>query len=614
MPLLCAARRLRGCPAGPPMMGPCSSGLRNSRQRRQGTDREDPQRRERVTPAARGKRSYSGFSTTQQVVTDCQQLRSAASGSGSSSSAHSKPWAMLRESGWKRSAKDFTSGVVAGVAQVLVGHPANTLKARLQIQPTPPIYSGMMDCLRQTVAQEGYRGLYRGMASPLVGVGIVNAVVFFCNEEVKRVICSTRGYTRGEAEMDLTDAFAAGATTGLQYYGRTRRRTPIGSVYSDTRPSRTHASEPAAGESAAVDAVLTVSMARVCRAMLLNRLRGRVRDQPGRVADGPAAGGKGTAPRESDSRPHHSRAAAGRARSTSDVHWLSADGAPRDLELRCLLRCLLSGEAMAGDWGTISVDLYVWRPLFCNILNPGFPYVLLLQVAVVNETDEPIVAIFFVDGAGRPSRWPPAAAAVEYGPAVPGRWVCRPVRTADSVADRRSQGAAAIYSPILPSSFLLRAHVSHLLGTGKICVRYDFLTLCRHVDRRCGCRQTTCASPSSEGQCTRRSRCTLWRAWRGFSEGRRWCCGRSQSMALRFVRLRPPWPFVACDLYYRDRSSRGTGSRLSLPTQFHTYNTSIVVIDGNTVLYCMYFKKISAGSIRQPAHARPQPGASRRGS
>jgi hypothetical protein len=111
-----------------------------------------------------------------------------------------------------------------------VGHPGNTLKARLQMQPTPPIYSGVLDCFKKTVAEEGWRGLYRGMASPvrapgpapraaapwwlgltgvvsgggmggqLLGVGFVNAVVFLSNEESKRLIVqvaapSTHGRT-----------------------------------------------------------------------------------------------------------------------------------------------------------------------------------------------------------------------------------------------------------------------------------------------------------------------------------------------------------------------------------------------------------------------------------
>ena len=121
---------------------------------------------------------------------------------------------MTSESSWKRSAKDFVSGVVAGVAQVLVGHPANTIKSRLQMQPHPPIYEGMLDCLRVTLREEGYRGLYRGMASPLVGVGFVNAVIFFCNEETKRLVVVARGYS-SVAELNLLDSFVAGGLTGL---------------------------------------------------------------------------------------------------------------------------------------------------------------------------------------------------------------------------------------------------------------------------------------------------------------------------------------------------------------------------------------------------------------
>ena len=118
-----------------------------------------------------------------------------------------------RSSGFKRSAKDFTSGCVAGVAQVLVGHPLNTIKSRLQMQPTPPIYESALHCFRATLREEGTRGLYRGMASPLCGVGLVNAVVFLANEESKRLIVASRGYA-GLADLNAADAFAAGALTG----------------------------------------------------------------------------------------------------------------------------------------------------------------------------------------------------------------------------------------------------------------------------------------------------------------------------------------------------------------------------------------------------------------
>ena len=42
-----------------------------------------------------------------------------------------------------------------------------------------PLYSGAWDCAKKTVAKEGVRGLYKGMATPIVGVAPVYALCFF---------------------------------------------------------------------------------------------------------------------------------------------------------------------------------------------------------------------------------------------------------------------------------------------------------------------------------------------------------------------------------------------------------------------------------------------------
>jgi solute carrier family 25 carnitine/acylcarnitine transporter 20/29 len=70
---------------------------------------------------------------------------------------------------------DTLSGTAGGWALVLVGHPFDTIKVRLQ---TSKQYSGMVDCIKQTVAKEGVRGLYKGMISPLTGITFVNSVQF----------------------------------------------------------------------------------------------------------------------------------------------------------------------------------------------------------------------------------------------------------------------------------------------------------------------------------------------------------------------------------------------------------------------------------------------------
>ena len=71
---------------------------------------------------------------------------------------------------------DLIAGCAAGVGICAVGHPFDTLKVLLQTQPEK--YKGMGDAARQTIAAHGATGLYRGVASPLIGMGIFNAVQF----------------------------------------------------------------------------------------------------------------------------------------------------------------------------------------------------------------------------------------------------------------------------------------------------------------------------------------------------------------------------------------------------------------------------------------------------
>ncbi|CAO3569782.1 unnamed protein product [Mortierella alpina] len=82
---------------------------------------------------------------------------------------------------------DVVAGTVGGWAQVVSGHPFDTLKVRLQTQPNPPKYSGAMDCLRVTLKEEGPAGLYKGVTSPLMGIGICNAVMFAANGTFRRM-------------------------------------------------------------------------------------------------------------------------------------------------------------------------------------------------------------------------------------------------------------------------------------------------------------------------------------------------------------------------------------------------------------------------------------------
>lgn len=72
---------------------------------------------------------------------------------------------------------DFLSGTLSGCIVVLFGHPFDTTKTRLQTAPIN-YYRSTADCLRKTWANEGIRGFYKGMFSPLAGQMFFRACCF----------------------------------------------------------------------------------------------------------------------------------------------------------------------------------------------------------------------------------------------------------------------------------------------------------------------------------------------------------------------------------------------------------------------------------------------------
>lgn len=83
--------------------------------------------------------------------------------------------------------RSFVAGGVGGICAVLVGHPFDLVKVRLQTAERG-VYSGAIDVVKRTMAREGIarvctpfegigfivlngnQGLYAGVSAPLVGV------------------------------------------------------------------------------------------------------------------------------------------------------------------------------------------------------------------------------------------------------------------------------------------------------------------------------------------------------------------------------------------------------------------------------------------------------------
>ncbi|KAL1901130.1 carnitine transporter [Ceratocystis pirilliformis] len=75
--------------------------------------------------------------------------------------------------------RSFVAGGFGGVCAVVIGHPFDLVKVRLQTAERG-VYSGAIDVVKKGVAKDGLRrGLYAGVSAPLVGVTPMFAVSFW---------------------------------------------------------------------------------------------------------------------------------------------------------------------------------------------------------------------------------------------------------------------------------------------------------------------------------------------------------------------------------------------------------------------------------------------------
>ncbi|KAI5481463.1 hypothetical protein MNV49_004220 [Pseudohyphozyma bogoriensis] len=98
------------------------------------------------------------------------------------------------------------SGSFGGAAQVLVGQPLDTIKTRAQTAPAGA-FKGPLDIAVQTIKKEGVLALYKGMASPLIGVAAVNSLLFTSFSTAKKVISPY-------PDLSIAQVSAAGAIAG----------------------------------------------------------------------------------------------------------------------------------------------------------------------------------------------------------------------------------------------------------------------------------------------------------------------------------------------------------------------------------------------------------------
>nr|QKK35434.1 mitochondrial Crc1 [Starmerella bombicola] len=110
--------------------------------------------------------------------------------------------------------KAFAAGGIGGVCAVLSGHPFDLVKVRQQTAAAGSASSTAMGATRLILANDGLRGLYRGVGAPLVGVTPMFAVSFW-GYDVGQQIVRAVSKSDATAKLSIAQISAAGFISAI---------------------------------------------------------------------------------------------------------------------------------------------------------------------------------------------------------------------------------------------------------------------------------------------------------------------------------------------------------------------------------------------------------------
>uniref|UniRef100_A0A2K6UUA8 Solute carrier family 25 member 48 n=1 Tax=Saimiri boliviensis boliviensis TaxID=39432 RepID=A0A2K6UUA8_SAIBB len=113
--------------------------------------------------------------------------------------------------------EDFAAGWIGGAASVIVGHPLDTVKTRLQAGVG---YGNTLSCIRTVYRRESVFGFFKGMSFPLASIAVYNSVVFGVFSNTQRFLSQHRCQEpEASPPRTLSDLLLASMVAGVVSVG-----------------------------------------------------------------------------------------------------------------------------------------------------------------------------------------------------------------------------------------------------------------------------------------------------------------------------------------------------------------------------------------------------------
>ncbi|XP_031473858.1 mitochondrial arginine transporter BAC1 [Nymphaea colorata] len=113
--------------------------------------------------------------------------------------------------------KEYVAGFIAGVATVIVGHPFDTIKVKLQAHNTgnERMYRNALHCSTHILRTEGLPGLYRGATSSFIGIAVESSILFGAYSQTKTALQGGRESGKPNLQTIIPSAAYGGAMISL---------------------------------------------------------------------------------------------------------------------------------------------------------------------------------------------------------------------------------------------------------------------------------------------------------------------------------------------------------------------------------------------------------------